>query len=136
MEKVFLTNRFDEDLSAVDRTMFVPCLRTDDLVFQVTDAEVRRRLAAKTGKEIGSLDELRDAVRWLMRYFIQHGAASAAISLPPASSRAPDESAAEKALDAGRAGEGPGGRREGGPGGSSSSTSWPTVAASSRNRSS
>jgi len=99
LERVFLTNRFDEDLSTVDRTLFVPCLRTDDLVFQIADEVVRRRLAQKTGQEIGSLDDLRDAVRWLFRYFVQHGAASAAISLPPAfEPTPPDESAAEKAL--------------------------------------
>ena len=99
IEKVFLTNRFDEDLSAVDRTVFVPCLRTDDLVFQLADDDVRRRLAVKTGTEVGSTDDVRDAVRWLMRHFQQHGAASAAISLPPDfSPGVPDEPAAAKAL--------------------------------------
>ena len=99
LEKVFLTNRFDEDLSAVDRTVFVPCLRTDDLVFQLADAEVRHRLAAKTGTQVGSTGDLQSAVAWLMRYFVQAGAGSAAISLPPDfSPAAPDEKAAEKAL--------------------------------------
>ena len=99
LEKVFLTNTFDEDLSRVDREVFVPCLRTDDLVFGLADGEVRRRLAAKTGVDVGSADDLRDAVRWLMRYFVQHGAGSAAISLPPDFEPAePDESAAGQAL--------------------------------------
>jgi len=99
LEKVFLTNRFDEDLSVVDREVFVPCLRTDDLVFQLADPDVRHRLAVKTGVEIGSTDDLRDAVRWLMRYFVQHGAGSAAISLPPDFvPSAPNEAAAGKAL--------------------------------------
>jgi len=99
LEKVFLTNRFDEDLSGVDRAVFVPCLRADDLVFQLADEVVRRRLAAKTGIEVASADDVRDAVRWLMRYFVQHGAASAAVSLAPSfEPREPDEAAAEKAL--------------------------------------
>jgi glucuronate isomerase len=99
LEKVFLTNRFDEDLSGIDRTVFVPCLRTDDLVFQLADPEVRHRLAAKTGTEVASADDLRNAASWLMRYFVQAGAGSAAISLPPDfSPQAPDEKAAEKAL--------------------------------------
>ena len=99
LEKVFLTNRFDEDLSGVDRTVFVPCLRTDDLVFQLANPDVRHRLAAKTGIEVGSTGDLRDAVRWLMRYFVQQGAGSAAISLPPDfSPEGPDEAAAGKAL--------------------------------------
>lgn len=99
LEKVFLTNRFDEDLSGVDRAAFVPCLRADDLVFQLADEVVRRRLAAKTGIEVASADDVRDAVQWLMRYFVQHGAGSAAISLAPSfEPREPDEAAAEKAL--------------------------------------
>jgi len=99
IEKVFLTNRFDEDLSGVDRGVFVPCLRTDDLVFRLADADLRRRLAAKTGVDVTSTDDLRDAVRWLMRYFCQYGAGSAAISLPPdLEPTAPDEPAAAKAL--------------------------------------
>ncbi len=99
IEKVFLTNRFDEDLAGVDRSVFVPCLRTDDLVFHLGDAALRHRIAVKTGMEVGSADDLRDAVRWLFRYFVQHGAASAAISLPPDfSPEPPDEAAAGKAL--------------------------------------
>jgi glucuronate isomerase len=105
LEKVFLTNAFDEDLSDVDRTVFVPCLRTDDLVFRLADAGVRRRLAAKTGIEVGGAADLRDAVGWLFRYFAGQGAASAAISLPPHfAPRAPDERAAGRAL--GRAARG------------------------------
>jgi glucuronate isomerase len=99
IEKVFLTNCFDEDLAGVDREVFVPCLRTDDLIFGLADGEVRRRLAAKTGVEVASADSLRSAVAWLMRYFTQHGAASAAVSLPPDFvPAAPDEAAAEKII--------------------------------------
>jgi len=106
IEKVFLTNRFDEDLSAVDRTVFVPCLRTDDLVFKLSDPGVRERLFAKTGTDVESPEDARAAVRWLMRYFVQHGAASAAISLPPNFSPGPpDEKAAGKALSRALAGK-------------------------------
>ena len=99
IEKVFLTNRFDEELSGLDRSVFVPCLRTDDLVFQLDDPEVRQRLEAKAGIEVHTPADVREAVQNLMRYFTQHGAASAAISLPPFFiPRAPDEAAAKKAL--------------------------------------
>ena len=99
LEKVFLTNLFDEDLAGVDRAVFVPCLRTDDLVFNLADAQVRRRLAARTGVDVGSTDDVREAARWLMRYFVQHGAASAAISLTPAFvPHEPNEGAASRAL--------------------------------------
>lgn len=83
LEKVFLTNAFDEDLSGVDRDVFVPCLRTDDLVFQLAEAPVRERLAAKTGVEVGSAADVREAVGMLMTTFVEQGAGSAAISLPP-----------------------------------------------------
>jgi len=99
IETVFLTNAFDDDLSRIDREVFVPCLRADDLVFQVADAKVRRRLAAKTGVNVGSADDLREAVRALVRHFVQNGAGSAAISLPPDFVPAePDEADADKAL--------------------------------------
>ena len=35
LEAVFLTNDFDDTLAGFDTKTFVPCLRTDDLVFQV-----------------------------------------------------------------------------------------------------
>lgn len=83
----------------MDRTVFVPCLRTDDLVFKLGDAQVRHRLAVKTGVEIGSTGDLRNAALWLMQYFVRHGAASAAVSLPPEfAAREPDEAAAAAAL--------------------------------------
>jgi hypothetical protein len=34
LEKVFLTNSFDDPLTGFDTNVYVPCLRTDDLVFQ------------------------------------------------------------------------------------------------------
>ncbi len=106
IETVFLTNTFDEDLSHIDRDVFVPCLRADDLVFRLADPDVRRRLAAKTGVEVGSADDLRDAVRALVRYFVEHGAASAAISLPPDFvPAAPDETASNAALARAAAGK-------------------------------
>ena len=49
IEKVFLTNDFDDSLEGFDTDRYVPCLRTDDLVFRLHDPEVRRRLTAATG---------------------------------------------------------------------------------------
>src|SRR5207253_4542003 len=45
LEKVFLTNDFDDPLQGIDGRRFVPCLRTDDLVFRLHEPEVRQRLA-------------------------------------------------------------------------------------------
>jgi len=105
LEKVFLTNAFDEDLADVDRSVFVPCLRTDDLVFGLASGGVRHRLAMKTGVEVDTAGDLQEAVNRLFQYFAQQGAASAAISLPPDFEPVvPDETAAGKAL--GRAAKG------------------------------
>ncbi len=45
LEKVFLTNEFDDPLTGFDTTRYVPCLRTDALVFRSGHREVRERLA-------------------------------------------------------------------------------------------
>jgi glucuronate isomerase len=105
LEKVFLTNQFDEDLVGI-AAEFVPCLRADDLVFRLADPAVRRRVTEKTGIEVGGLGDLRKAVASLMEYFVGHGAASAAIGLPPRFvPDRPDEAAAERGLGAAVRGE-------------------------------
>ena len=44
LEKVFLTSDFDDPLTGFDTKRYVPCLRTDDLVFHLDKAEVQERL--------------------------------------------------------------------------------------------
>jgi glucuronate isomerase len=83
IEKVFLTNDFDDPLEGFDTTRYVPCLRTDDLVFHLNKAEVRQRLAKATGIEVGDTASLRRAVTSLFEHFSRHGAKACAISLPP-----------------------------------------------------
>src|SRR5262245_46174134 len=51
IEKVFLTNDFDDPLTGFDTNRYVPCLRTDDLVFKLHEPKVRARLAKATGVE-------------------------------------------------------------------------------------
>ncbi|HKD36765.1 MAG TPA: glucuronate isomerase, partial [Pirellulales bacterium] len=41
IEAVFLTNDFDDPLEGFDTKRYVPCLRTDDLVFHLAKPEVR-----------------------------------------------------------------------------------------------
>jgi glucuronate isomerase len=83
LERVFLTNEFDDPLSGFDTNRYVPCLRTDALVFGLDDPAVRNRLAAATGVEVGDSASLRRAVRELFEHFSRHGARACAISLPP-----------------------------------------------------
>ncbi|MFH5802597.1 glucuronate isomerase [Alienimonas sp. DA493] len=83
LEKVFLTNDFDDPLEDFDTNFYVPCLRTDDLVFKLHTPEVRERLAKATGIEVGDSDSLRAAIRKLFEHFTSKGAGACAISLPP-----------------------------------------------------
>src|SRR5205085_2891640 len=59
LEKVFLTNEFDDPLEGFSTERYIPCLRTDDLVFRLTDPDVRRRFAQKIGFEIEDAASLR-----------------------------------------------------------------------------
>lgn len=83
LEKVFLTNEFDDPLEGFDTNTYVPCLRTDALVFQLHDPQVRQRLAKATGVDVGDADSLRKAVWKLFAHFKAKGAKACAISLPP-----------------------------------------------------
>jgi glucuronate isomerase len=83
IEKVFLTNDFDDPLEGFDTNRYVPCLRTDDLVFHLDQPEVQRRLEKATGMEVGDQVGLRRAIRSLFEHFTKHGAKACAISLPP-----------------------------------------------------
>jgi glucuronate isomerase len=83
VEKVFLTNDFDDPLEGFDTERYVPCLRTDDLVFRLQDAEVGARLAKATGIGVGDAPGLRRALTGLFQHFTGRGAKACAISLPP-----------------------------------------------------
>src|SRR5713101_8033721 len=49
VEKIFLTNDFDDPLDGFDTSRYVPCLRTDDLVFRMEAPDVKKRLEQATG---------------------------------------------------------------------------------------
>ena len=83
VEKIFLTNDFDDPLEGFDTNRYVPCLRTDDLVFHLDKPAVRERLTKATGIDAASAAQLREAIAILFQHFTQHGAKACAISLPP-----------------------------------------------------
>ncbi|MFN9913017.1 MAG: hypothetical protein ACK53L_10555, partial [Pirellulaceae bacterium] len=83
VEAIFLTNDFDDPLQGFDRRRYIPCLRTDDLVFHLAKPAVRDRLEKATGLAPSSLPHLEQAVARLFQHFKQHGARACAISLPP-----------------------------------------------------
>lgn len=83
LQKVYLTNAFDDDLSTFDTSRYVPCLRTDDLVFHWHQPAVQERLQKKTAMKVGDAVSLKRALEVLFRDFVSHGARACAISLPP-----------------------------------------------------
>lgn len=83
LEKIFLTNEFDDPLTGFDTSTYVPCLRTDTLVFHLDKPETRRRLEACTGVKVQDAATLRMALAKLFLHFTRNGAKACAISLPP-----------------------------------------------------
>ena len=83
IERVFLTNDFDDPLTGFDTNRYIPCLRTDDLVFHFTNPAVRNRLSAVTGITPDSISKIRQAIGKLFDHFTKKGAKACAISLPP-----------------------------------------------------
>jgi len=83
LDGVFLTNDFDDPLTGFDTNRYIPCLRTDDLVFHLTKPETRKRLTAATKVEFDNPAEFNLALGTLFQHFTQHGARACAISLPP-----------------------------------------------------
>lgn len=83
LDGVFLTNDFDDPLSGFDSKFYIPCLRTDDLVFHLGKPEVRERLQKCTDTSPGTASTLRDSIGKLFAHFTANNARACAISLPP-----------------------------------------------------
>ncbi|HVC98156.1 MAG TPA: glucuronate isomerase, partial [Pirellulales bacterium] len=97
LEAVFLTNDFDDPLTGFDTRRYVPCLRTDDLVFHLGRPAVRERLERATGISLGGAARVREAIGKRFEHFVVRGARACAISLPPDFAPAPVERAAADA---------------------------------------
>jgi glucuronate isomerase len=99
LDAVFLTNNFDDPLDGFDTKRYVPCLRTDDLVFHLHKPEVRRRFNEATGLDASSSRSLRSGIGKLFERFVAKGARACAISLPPSFAPHPHPPSADKAFD-------------------------------------
>lgn len=83
LQAVFLTNDFDDPLEGFDTAVYIPCLRTDDLVFGLAKSEVRQRLERVAGASVGDARSLQAAIGTRFEHFKAKGAKACAISLPP-----------------------------------------------------
>lgn len=79
---VMLTNDFDDPLEGFDTKLYLPCLRTDELVFHLHRSTVRARLERCTKQSISSITGLQTAIEELFKFFVSRGARACAISLP------------------------------------------------------
>ncbi len=83
LEAVFLTNDFDDPLKGFDTKRYIPCLRTDDLVFHLTKKSTRDRLAKSVKTTVKDAASLQRAIGDLFEHFLAHNAKACAISLTP-----------------------------------------------------
>ena len=83
LRRVFLTSDFDDPLEGFDTELYIPCLRTDDLVFGLADPAVRGRLEKASRISVHDPAALRRALGSLFQHFVSRNARAAAISLPP-----------------------------------------------------
>jgi glucuronate isomerase len=83
LDQVYLTNDFDDPLQGFNTQFYVPCLRTDDLVFHLARPAVQQRFAAATGSVPSSAATLQDGIAHLFRHFLSNNCRACAISLPP-----------------------------------------------------
>lgn len=97
LSAVFLTNDFDDPLEGFDTSVYIPCLRTDDLVFHLAQPPVRARLEGAAGSSIHDASTLRAAIGKLFEHFVARRAKACAISLPPDFAPARVEAAAASA---------------------------------------
>jgi len=83
IQRSFLTNEFDENLEGYNKDVFIPALRVDGWINQITDNSVIKRLEECTNSDIQSLAEFKQATQKVVKRFKEYGAMSMAISLPP-----------------------------------------------------
>lgn len=96
---IFLTNDFDDPLTGFDTEFYIPCFRTDELVFHFANPKVQQRIHTASGCEPTSAREYRIALRALLENFVKKNCRAAAISLPPSfTPERVSDSAASKAI--------------------------------------
>jgi len=67
----------------MDTRRYIPCLRTDDLVFKLHEPRTVQRLRTATGVDVEDFATFRQALGVVFERFTARGARACAISLPP-----------------------------------------------------
>jgi len=82
IERVYLTNQYDDDLEGLDSSFFTPCLRIEPFVLDILKAETRERMGAALGRPIATTSDVVALIDQTFRRFTAHGMGYAAISSP------------------------------------------------------
>lgn len=83
LEAIFLTNEFDDPIEKYDTKRYIPCLRTDSLVFGIHKGDMQKRIGNVAGVDVVDVPSLKKALRAIFEKFVKHNAKACAISLPP-----------------------------------------------------
>jgi glucuronate isomerase len=82
IERVFLTNQYDDDLEGLDTTLYSPCLRTEPFFQSLERVAERNGLGRFLGRPLRTLEDLRAALSLAFDKFMAHGMGYAALSTP------------------------------------------------------
>ncbi|MHB1296478.1 MAG: hypothetical protein ACYC4R_15980 [Anaerolineae bacterium] len=82
IERVFLTNQYNDDLEGLDTTLFTPCLRVEPFVILMDDEAERERIGDFLGRPVLSIADVRAAIDKTFAKFVGHGMGYAAMSIP------------------------------------------------------
>lgn len=83
LERILLTNAFDDSLKGFDATRYIPCLDADDFVFRLDQPSIRLRLAQAFGVEVHDHRDLQQVVAMAFERFKSKGMRACVLSLPP-----------------------------------------------------
>jgi len=82
IQRVFLTNQYDEDFQGMDGSLYTPCLRTEPFILFLGDAAEREKMGDYLGRPIRTTADVVAAIEKTFTRFVSYGMGYAAMSIP------------------------------------------------------
>ena len=82
IRRVFLTNRYDDDLEGLDAAFYSPCLRAEPFILAMEHTDERDRLGAFLGRPLRTTSDFVAAIDRAFGKLVAHGMGYAATSTP------------------------------------------------------
>jgi len=82
IERVFLTNQYDDDLDGLDEDFYTPCLRTEPFILWMDRAQERQKMEAFFRRPLRSVRDFTAILQATFERFMAHGMGYAAMSIP------------------------------------------------------